>query len=205
MSFMDKVKFWKKDDEFSFDDSSFGSDPFASSSSTADSGLPPDPFASSQGSSSYDPLSPSPGSAFDDSTMGSDPFASPNSSPDSFASSQSMPPSSATMSADPFSSQGTSPDRPAQDPFARPMPPPQSDTSVGKNLAHEYMAKQSTPNPLSPNPITPSSPMQQPTAGSESEMISLKLDAIRSELSAVSQRLLRLEHLIEENNKKRGW
>jgi hypothetical protein len=201
MSFMDKVKFWKKDDEFSFNDSSdFGSDSFSSSAdasvnSFADpssSGLPPDPML---GGSSSDPYS----SDFLGDSASSDPYSSNSmgsGSSNSYNSKQSQSyrdPIDSSSASDPFgSSQNT------QDPFARPTAPPKQAT-IGQSLAHKYMqGEQQSAAPVS----LPSNPLKP---GSEIEMISLKLDAIRSELNAVSQRMMRLEHLIEEQNKKRGW
>lgn len=194
MTFMDKVKFWKKDgNDFSFDDSSnMGSDPF-STSTDASSGLPPDPMSGSSASDVLnsdnlgnenlglppDPLSDS-----------SDPFASNSNTQENFGSSR---PSS--NSSDPFASSQNN-----QDPFARPIAPSKPET-IGQSLAHKYVQENQQLNipssmPQSSDHLTP---------GSDVEMISLKLDAIRSELNSVTQRMMRLEHLIEEQNKKRGW
>jgi len=202
---MNKVKFWKtNDDDFSFDESSSsfdtsvpGVDSFNNPSGPSPSGLPPGPSSNSL-DDSFDPLAPTPGGAFDDSMSTSDPFSSGSDS------STSIPPfggssSQGSPSSDPFGSSQS------QDPFARPTPPPNNNSdSVGQNLAHQYMQNDKSGSiPLNPsNPLSPSNPLKP---GSEGEMINLKLDAIRSEVSAMSQRLLRLEHLIEEQNKKRGW
>lgn len=195
MSFMDKVKFWKKDDDFSFDSSdsfgssfdplgsSSGSDPFALPPDTSSSGLPPNPFSSNE---SQDPLaSDSEFSTYANDSRFGEPSASQSSQ--SFGSSTAPPPPASQES--------------SRDPFARPVPPPNSQASVGKSLAHNYIQQQSGTAP-SPSQQSSSAKFQ---AGSETEMISLKLDAIRSELNAVSQRLMRLEHLVEEQNKRRGW
>ena len=194
MAFMDKVKFWKKgDNDFSFDDSSnMGSDPF-STSADASSGLPPDPMA---GGSANDPFASNPVMGGENSGLppdpvgGGDPFASPSSSQPSFGS-----PADSSGSSDPFgSSQNT------QDPFARPSAPPKSAT-IGQSLAHKYIQGEQQSSSPSSIPL-PSNPLQP---GTDIEMISLKLDAIRSELNSMAQRMMRLEHLIEEQNKKRGW
>lgn len=193
MSFMDKVKFWKKDDDFSFDnsssansfnDSSFGdssmssNDPFASSSDPSSSGLPPDPMSGSSDDMFSDPMSGS----------SSDNFGTGSFGQSSTSSSQQFGTSSNTGSS-----------QSSQDPFARPTPPPKS-PSVGQSLAHNYIQQEQghsvTPSPQSSQSTKPSS---------ETEMVSLKLDAIRSELNVVSQRLMRLEQLVEAQNKKRGW
>jgi hypothetical protein len=202
MTFMDKVKFWKKsDDDFSFDSSSAGSDPFATSADPSMSGLPPDPLAGgSSGNSFNDPLAPTPGGAFDDNSFGNssggDPFASQTpSSPQTFGNSNE--PSFNSDASDPFSTSSS------QDPFARPGTPPKpGDNSVGKSLAHKYIQnkQQSSSIPLN----TPMHP-QVVKPGADLEVVNLKLDAIRSEVNSMSQRLMRLETLIEEQNKKRGW
>lgn len=202
---MEKVKFWKKhDDDFSFDSSSdYGNDPFSTSTDPSMSGLPPDPlaggssdpFSDSSANSFADPLTPSPGGAFDDSSFNS---PSTTSADDVFGPSSSSSPSQSFGSSNNSYSSFENPK--PRDPFARPSEPPKP--SVGKSLAQDYINKQNNinafnqPPTLQPDSIKP---------GSENEILNLKLDAIRSELNSVAQRLIRLEHLIEEQNKKRGW
>lgn len=190
---MDKVKFWKKDDKpFSFDDSSnAGSDPFSTSTDTT-LGLPPDPMAGSSASDilGSDNLTGGNSSMPPDSVSNNNSFASPSSSQQSFGS-----PANSSSSLDVFASPQNN-----QDPFSRPEVPPKS-ASIGQSLAHEYIQGEQKPKSLSSMPL-PSNTLKP---GSDIEMISLKLDAIRSELNSMAQRMMRLEHLIEEQNKKRAW
>ncbi|MCA9477923.1 MAG: hypothetical protein KC535_02135 [Nanoarchaeota archaeon] len=96
-----------------------------------------------------------------------------------------------STSADPFSSQG-------QDAFSsptgqEPLPPLEQDQhqvpqSTGSQIARDYIAKQqATSQPTA-------APQQQTTEAHTMEIINLKLDAIKSQLEMLNQRLEKIEH-----------
>ncbi len=207
MSFLDKVQFWKKHDDFSFDDSSTdlgitNQDPFASNNSGSDGlNLPPDPSLS--GNSFDQGQSPS--------SMGGDNFMSGMNDDSAFSNSQDpLAPSSSNNSS--FSTPNIS----NPDPFAKPVPPPSNFTeninsaqdsslnqnpSLGQSLARNYIQGQNpSPNAVPSNNVSPASGQN-----SDLEILNLKLDTIKSEIGNMSQRLQRVEQLIVEQNKKRGW
>lgn len=149
-----------------------------------ETGLPPmdDSFGSPPGN---DPLTGS--SSFDDSSFGTsgqqpgtEPFSSPDISQPQFGS----PAQSQQYPQDSFS------DRP--DPLTNPSQV-SSPSTFGQQLAQDYIAKEQSP------------PQQQapPAKNDDRELVQLKLDAIRSELNAMSQRMIKIEHLLEK--KQRGW
>lgn len=187
MSFADKLQFWKKhNDDFSSDQP----DPLADTMtdkgsehlSDPQTGLPPlDESSVPKSTYGQDSLSSS-----DPLSSPADPFASTEQTPDSFGS------STQSSSANPFST-----------------PSSQQKGSVGKRLASDYMSKENeslAPSWGDSRPQTqgPSS-QQKSTQEHDMEVMQLKVDAIRSELNAMSQRLIKIEHLLEEQKKKKLW
>jgi len=113
-----------------------------------------------------------------------------------------------SLSSDPMYQTGIS-DIDGQDPMAPqpqqqsseqpPLPPQpgaQDDDSLGRSLAQKYMAQQEVQPPQQQQPAEQKS--------SNNEVLNLKVDAIKSEITAVSQRLIRIEQLLEEQS-KRKW
>ena len=175
MTFADKLKFWKKDDDMDFN-----------------TGLPPmdDSFGSST------PTNSSLEDSFDNplGTSGSlpesQPFGSPDISQPKFGSPAQQPQPFPNISSS--QSPQSLDQQPSFDPLTNPS---QADSpgSFGQKLAHDYITQEQ------------SSTKQEnsPAKNTERELVQLKLDAIRSELNAMSQRIIKIEHLLEK--KQRGW
>lgn len=186
-NFIDKLQFWKRHEDFSFNDTS-SSFPNTTDTTAFSSGLPPldasvnnssasaqDSFGDSSGQSSFDPLSAP--------SADSDPFASSTSS-------------HLTSSSNPLNS------------FA-PQRGQASSSPLGKQLAREYIGQK---DPLQPSwsdqttqQTQTKNTMSSSTNEQSMELVQLKLDAIRSELNAMSQRMIKIEHMLEQQQKKRTW
>ena len=209
MSFMNKIAFWKKSDDFSFDDALADDSLSSSNGFSGDSALPPDPSLSNNSFDSGSSFGHSPNQ-----DLSADSMASNSSLPgSSFDSSSSSPP-------DPLADQSFSMDNvanlPSQDSFARPSPPPSfpnnntnssrpKQDSLGRSLAHNYIDHQELRAGGPQAPVAESTSQNSSSPNNSLEMLNLKIDAVKSELSSISQRLIRLEQLITEQNKKRGW
>lgn len=164
--------FKKKDDDFSFDSTdSFSPPPGSDSMNNAD------PFATpgANSTSNADPFG-TPGSNFDVPKT-DDPFATPQGTPDPFAS------TTTNNSFNPSAAQST------------PLPPIEkvhdAPQSRGSQIAQDYLNRQqaSTQN-------TPAAPQTNTASRDQNhnlEMINLKLDAIKSQLEMLNQRLQRVE------------
>ncbi|MFW5977052.1 MAG: hypothetical protein ACOCQQ_00895 [Candidatus Nanoarchaeia archaeon] len=74
-----------------------------------------------------------------------------------------------------------------------------SEQEYGRKLAQKYAAQQETIH----TKMQENSTSQQPSPQSE-ELFHLKLDAMKSEISLVNQRLQKIEHLLEAQIKQRG-
>jgi len=184
-NFIDKLQFWKRHEDFSFNDTS------NSFSNTADAtdfstGLPPlDASANNPSALSQDSFGdPSAQSSFD-------PLSASSADSTSFASPASSHPSSSSNSMD----------------SSAPQKAQASSPPLGKQLARDYIGQK---DPLQPSWSGQTTQQTQNKTSSFSneqsmEVVQLKLDAIRSELNAMSQRMIKIEHLLEQEQKKRTW
>jgi len=197
--FIDKLQFWKKQDDYSFNDSS---DPFASSSPSSS----PSPSANTTTDYSSG-LPPLDASANDPSALPQDSFGAPSES------SSFDPLSGSSQTADPFassappSSHSSSPSSSPVDSFMPARGSPQT-PPLGKQLAQDYIEKTDSLQPSWSGQVSSSSPSSQQAPQSKDqsmELLQLKIDAIRSELNAMSQRMIKIEHLLEDQKKKRSW
>jgi len=197
MGFLDKLKFWKKeDDDGGFGDlglgkDDLGGDPFGSGSDPfGDSGSS---FPSLDGESSSPP--PSPG------FPSSPPLSSRPSLTSQQRPSQSQPTSYPTAN---FTTQQRQSNQPG---FGAPG-------SSGGNSIQQQTYGQSYDQPDFNRPFTmnvPQTPSQSLSSGFSSskdlEIISSKLDNLRSSLDMINQRLSNLERMYEreEVRKRTGW
>ena len=210
MAIGDKLKFWKKNDTFSDDSMDLGGgDDFDSPG-----GLPPtgetsgvdDYFAKNDVSGDFAGMGQnapslnvgSPNAGMDQTGLGHDQTGLdhdqtglPPSEFDQHQSTQSVP-------------QGyTDTVAPGHQPMDPVRNTPFESATPGQAMAHQYMAQQqpvaNTPT-QQPQPQSAKMPLPQSL-----EMVHLKLDALRSEMVAVSQRLVKIEHVLDEQQKKKSW
>jgi len=170
MSFLEKIQFWKKDDDFSFDetnnlDSEFNK-PFIE-----ENNLPPKPdhlLNNEMENNNFNPQN-----NFSENNNNNNQYNNPGEN---------------------------------NQVFSQPIPPPPDYTnqtpSLGQSLAKDYIASQEQNN------IPPTTPPREnipPQENNKLEMVNLKIDSIKSEINSINQRLQRIEQLIIEQNKKKGW
>jgi hypothetical protein len=172
MSFLTKLQFWKKNDDFAFDTNmdknySFNenqqnfSNQENSWDQNQDYGLPPqDPYASQ---------------SFDD-----------------------MNASKYEMPQDPYYQEQESMQQ--NNSLFRPIQQDQNETETdyGKRLARKYMSQQETLQQANQEPN------QNYYSNNSSELLNLKIDAMKSDLALANQRLQKIEQLLELQVKQRG-
>jgi len=190
MSFMEKVQFWKKaKDPFNFDNA-FGGQDDSFNSADGNEPLPPlddpsamgqDPLAFNDPLASDDPLTP--GVVSDKYGVPQDPLASP----DPLAGSQSRT-SSINPSATFFS--GHKSEKELTDSLARKY--------VVENEANEQRAMDSSQQAPSA-----SNQSQGSFSSRDLEIINLKLDAVKSDVSSLGHQLEKIERMLKDN--KKSW
>lgn len=117
----------------------------------------------------------------------------PSMSENSYA--DSMAQNTSSQNIDPFATQATSnTQQPANDPFANDTTAQMPNGVTGQQMASNYIQKQNSPQKQIPIPTNPQM--------SKDEVINLKLDSMKNQLDAISQRIMRIEHLLSNNNKK---
>lgn len=193
MTIKDKLQFWKKHDDYSFDESSFdkdiNADPFTNNEQpigNTQTGLPP------LDSDENNPYAQDPA------------YAQVSKSPSDTFSQQPSPPPSQDFTSSSFG--GSSKDSMSfpqeQSPEFPPSFPSQTPTP-GQSMARDYVKQQEAPpqNRFSPEQNL----MSQNNSSQSMEVLNLKIDAMKSELDAMAQRLIKIEHLVEKMSKTRGW
>ena len=218
MAFGDKLKFWKKQDDFSTGDDDFsgGEDGLGEQA-----GLPPadqqrsgvdDYFAQNDVSGDFPGAGPSAPSLN---------VGSPQGGQDHLGLDQDqtgLPPSDFDHQQDPSmnaASQGyTDPamGAPTQTTQAVTNTPFEATPKTpGQAMAHEYIRQQQPSEPV--RNVTGGQPQQQvqqpgahPSMEQTLEMLHLKIDAIRSELTTVHQRMVKIEQILDgQQQKRRSW
>jgi hypothetical protein len=226
MGFLDKLQFWKKNDEFDFGSSNsfggssdpFGSDPFGSSSQSNNQGMNSDPFATQTSSQSSDPFGGNSdpfGSSSQDpfvtpssqqnqqhsqsSNFGNDPFGAPTN--DGFAQSQQQSHTDSFLaSQDSYGSAGTVPN-----PFSSHTNTGRINQNIQNNQndfsQHSNQPQKSVGQQMAHEYIHGKSDDIIEKGHSPLEVINLKLDAIRGSLDNLDLRMRRLEANFEKEKK----
>lgn len=199
MSFVDKLKFWKKDnDPLNFDNAFGGQN---------------DSFDSASGNEPLPPLD-------DPSQMGADPLASPDplSAPDPLASPESLTPGAGVadkyaVPQDPLASNNFS----AQESMAQSQNTSslkfssghKSEKELTDSLARKYVAENEAreqqvlgqPQQQNQNGSSQSS-SQNLVSSRDLEIINLKLDAVKSDVSSLGHQLEKIERMLKD---KKSW
>ena len=173
MSFLDKVQFWKKKEDFSSMDFSL---PPSNSTQMTNGNQPRSEFDSSKYQMPQDPYMPR------------DPLAPEPTNAQGFSQNnmQSTDPSQAGESF--TTSNEPSPFQPIQSDNM-------SEQNFGRRLAQKYVSQEET------QVQQQNQSMRSPQS---EELLHLKIDAMKSEISLVNQRLQKIEHLLEAQVKQRG-
>lgn len=173
MSFLDKIQFWKKKDDFSSLD--FSLPPQDYSSSIPPTNTNQQEFSAQKYEIPQDPYMPQ------------EPLQNTQNQ------------MNANFDTQQFSTPTDSFNTQQESPFQSITPENMNEQEYGRKLAQKYASQQETINKqMQTNTSSSYTPQSE-------ELLHLKIDAMKSEISLVNQRLQKIEHLLEAQVKQRRY